>query len=139
MSSMPSRLNLRVYSRPFGTCLLNPNRCFADEVIAATHYVGSWHYSDTNQRPLCLKDSATLCVLASARAARVRQRAERPQSFSASVGAARVFQVLFQPHANMSPRINREVLGRQTLLAPSRPFAIVRIDGHPLLTPPLRL
>ena len=38
----------------------------------------------------------------------------------------------------MSPRINREVLGRQTLLAPSRPFAIVRIDGHPLLTPPLR-
>jgi len=35
MSLMPNRLNLRVYSRLFGTCLLSPNRCFGDKVIAA--------------------------------------------------------------------------------------------------------
>ena len=34
------------------------------------------------------------------------------------------------------PQDQPRLLGRQTLLAPSRPFAIVRIDGHPLLTPP---
>jgi hypothetical protein len=43
MSSMPNRSNLRFYSQQFARCLLSPNRCFADEVIAATHYVGSWH------------------------------------------------------------------------------------------------
>jgi hypothetical protein len=32
MSSMPNRSNLRVYSRPFGTCLQSPNRCSAEVI-----------------------------------------------------------------------------------------------------------
>jgi CheY-like chemotaxis protein len=41
MSSMPNLSNLRVYSRPFATCLQSPNRCSVDEAnrgnFAALH------------------------------------------------------------------------------------------------------
>jgi CheY-like chemotaxis protein len=31
-----------VSARPLGACWQSPNRCYTDEVIAATHYVSSW-------------------------------------------------------------------------------------------------
>jgi CheY-like chemotaxis protein len=43
--------------------LLSPNRCFADEVIAATHYVGSWH-----------KAAVRICVVMSAAGVVSRRR-----------------------------------------------------------------